>query len=186
MDMFPGLPRDQRNAIVARAYERFGDMPFESRDQIQFSNLITGNLYVLTFRYTNGFVPPNPQQRDIMTAMGGGYAQDHILVSVVKIVKRLSASEVEIELEQPVNMSFRNGPTVLSDRFALHQDGHVKYFPADDSDETRDWNSRLPRWEHTRFPVLPVIVSGCDVPERNAPSSAEISTGFGSIKRRRV
>ena len=160
MDILPGLPRNQRNAIVARAYERFRDMPVETSD-IEFSHMIEGNLYVLTFRYTKGFIPAKPlQQRDISVAMGGGYAQDHILVSVVKIVKKRSNDLKEIQLEKPTNMSHGNGPTVNSDRFVLHRDGHVMFL---DSDNTpHDWNHHQPKWEFTRYPVLPVVVEGVE------------------------
>ena len=170
MDLLPGLPRNQRNAIFARAYQRFGDMPIESssrswgNDPIEFDRMLVGNLYVLTFRYTNGFsVQSSPQhQRDTMAALSGGYAQDHVLVSVVKVV-RLFGDELEVELEQPVCMSYKNGPTVGSSRFALHRDGHVKYFTRDDSLKTADWNHHQPQWAHTVYPVLPVVVtSGCD------------------------
>jgi hypothetical protein len=171
MNLLPGLPRNQRNAIFARAYQRFGDMPIEGSsrtgDSIEFDRMLVGNLYVLTFRYTNGFVPVNnTQQQDVMAALSGGYAQDHVLVSVAKVVRKLSwGDELEVELEQPVCMSYKNGPTVGSSRFALHRDGHVKYFKRDDdpaSLETADWNHHQPQWTHTRYPVLPVVVSGCD------------------------
>ncbi len=183
MDLLPGLPRDQRNAIAARAYERFGDMPIESRDPIVFSRMIVGNLCVLTFRYTNGFIPPNPQQRDVFTALGGGYAQSHVLVSVVRVMHKLSLDEMEVELEQPVCMSYKNGPTVASTRFVLHSDGHVKYFPDSSTNETRDWSSFQPRWEHTRYPVLPVVVSGCDV--KLVADGDHDAASVGGVKRRR-
>lgn len=168
MDILPGLPRTQRNAIVARAFKRFGDMPVENRDT-EFSHMIEGNLYVLTFRFTRGFVPENPQRRDVMTAFGGGYAQEHILVSVVKIVRKRSDDTKEIQLEAQTNMSYRNGTTALSDRFVLHKDGHVMYFNEGES-EPLDWSSYQPKWEFTRYPVLPMVVEGVD--EAEAAGSA--------------
>ena len=166
MDIFPGLPRTQRNAIVARAYKRFGDMPVENRE-VEFKHILEGNLHILTFRFTNGFVPSNPLRRDITSAMGGGYAQDHVLVSVVKIVRRISADEREIELEKPTIMSFRNGPTVPSDRYVIHSDGHVKFL--DLENKPRDWNHHQPKWEHVHHPVLPVIVEGLE--EEDVPAA---------------
>ena len=178
MDILPGLPRTQRNAIVARAYERFNDMPDE-RHNLGFDEIVAGNLHVITFRYKSGYVPLNPQRRDVSAMLGGGYAQDHVLVSVVKTVKRLGSDEMEVQLETPVCMSHKNGPTVPSDRFSLHRDGHVKFFP-NESDTTRDWSCYQPHWEHTRYPVLPVVVMGCDLP---APPPAPAA---GAAKRRRT
>ena len=157
MNNLPGLPRTQRNAISARANERFQATPVAGVD---FSNMKTGNLYILTLRYTHGFTPSVLLQQDVFTMFGGGYAQDHVLVSVAKIVRKVSADILEVELEKPVNMSHKCGPTVESDRFALHRDGHVMFFS---DDEAENWSSYQPRWEHTRFPVLPVVVCGCDI-----------------------
>ena len=162
MDIFPGLPGTQRNAIVARAYKRFGDMPVEDRD-VEFRRILEGNLHVHTFRFKNGFVPSNPLKRDITSAMGGGYAQDHVLVSVVKIVRWISADELEVELEKPTCMSFRNGPTVSSDRYVIHSDGHVKFLNVEN--KPCDWNHHQPKWEHVRYPVLPVVVEGLEEEE---------------------
>ena len=162
MDIFPGLPRTQRNAIVARAYKRFGDMPVEDR-KVEFRHILEGNLHILTFRFYNGFVPSNPLKRDIMSSLGGGYAQDRVLVSVVKIVRRISADELEVELEKPVFMSFGNGPTVSSDRYVIHSDGHVKFLNVEN--KPCDWNHHQPKWEHVHYPVLPVVVEGLEEEE---------------------
>jgi hypothetical protein len=169
MDIFPGIHRTQRNAIFARAYERFKDMPVNSRD-VEFGGIQEGNLHVLTFRFWNGFVPRNPLKWDIMTSLGGGYAQEHILVSVVKILRRRSADMLEIQLEKPALMSHCNGPTAYSDRFVIHKDGHVMYIN-EGGNEPRNWSSYIPRWEHTRFPVLPVVVEGLPAEEEEAPAA---------------
>jgi hypothetical protein len=162
MDLFPGIARTQRNAVVARAMARFNDQPIQLRD-IDFSRMFVGNVHILTFRYKNGFYPSNPQQRDIMVMMGGGYAQQHVLVSVVKITRQISTDVIEVQLEAPEYFSFRNGPTIQSDRYALHRDGHVMFFSGSASEPT-EWGNHLPSWEFTEFPVLPVVVSGCDIP----------------------
>ncbi len=169
MDILPGLPRNQRNAIVARAYERFRDMPVDNPNT-EFRDIFEGNLYVLTFRYTNGFTPRGPlQQRDISAMLGGGYAQQHILVSVVKVVKKHSEDLKEIQLEKPAIMSYRNGPTVPSDRFVLHRDGHVMFL--DNDNAPQDWHHNKPTWEFTRYPVLPVVVEGVeDTPRPEGPA----------------
>jgi hypothetical protein len=171
MDIFPGLPRTQRNAIVARGYKRFGDMPWEDRD-IEFSRILVGNLHVLTFRFWNGFVPSKPLHRDMMTALGGGYAQEHILVSVVKIVRKLPQDMLEIQLETPTMMSHRNGTTAYSDKFVIHKDGHVMYFNEGEN-EPRNWSSYIPKWEYTRYPVLPVVVEGLPEEEEQPPAAKE-------------
>jgi hypothetical protein len=176
MDILPGLPRDQRNVIVARAYERFRDMPVDDHNT-EFRDLIEGNLYVLTFRYTNGFTPSGPlQQRDISAMLGGGYAQEHILVSVVKVVKKRSEDLKEIQLEKPAIMSYRNGPTVPSDRFVLHRDGHVMFL--DNDNAPQDWNHHKPSWEFTHFPVLPVVIEGLEeAPRSEAPAAVKRPRG---------
>ena len=158
MDILPGLPRTQRNEVIVRGFQRFRDMPVEDRD-VTFDGIIVGNLHVLTFRYTRGFTPRNPRGRDISAMLGGGYHQSHIRVSVVRITSKISPDELEVELEQPVVMSHRNGPTVESDRYALHRDGYVKYFPGL-GNESKDWSSYIPLWEHTKYPILPVITHG--------------------------
>ena len=162
MDLFPGIARTQRNAIVARAYARFNDMPILNRE-IDFSRMFLGNLHILTFRYRNGFYPANPQQGDFITMMGGGYAQHNVLVSVVKITRKISDDVLEVQLESPALLSYRNGPIIESDRYALDRDGHVMFFSGGAMDPT-EWSDPMPSWEFTKFPVLPVIVSGCDFP----------------------
>jgi hypothetical protein len=130
---------------------------------IYFSRMLVGNLHTLTFHYKNGFSPLNPQRGDIMRMMGGSYAQEHVLVSVAKIIREISADVLEVQLESPAFFSYRSGPTVTSDRYALHRDGHVMCF-ANGASQPTEWGSNKPRWEFTKFPVLPVIVSGCDFP----------------------
>ena len=68
--------------------------------------------------------------------------------------------EVEVELETQVCLSHGCGPTDLSNRYVLHRDGEVKYFRANGA--IVSWSTSKPRWEFTRFPVLPVVVLGMD------------------------
>ena len=98
------------------------------------------------------------------------YAQEHILVSVVKIVRKLPQDMLEIQLETPTMMSHRNGTTAYSDKFVIHKDGHVMYFNEGEN-EPRNWSSYIPKWEYTRYPVLPVVVEG--LPEEEQPPAAK-------------
>ena len=172
----PGLPRDQRNAIAARAYERFRDMPIVDIPLFDFDQMEVGNLYVITFQYTGRLFPPVSLGEEALLAyFAGGFPQDRVLVSVVKIVCKLTCDEVEVELEQPVCMSCRDGPMLESDRFALHRNGHVRYFISGKT--TKDWVSSMkPQWQYTMFPVLPVVVSGCSSSSSD-PSGSSTAVG---------
>ena len=114
-----------------------------------FSRLSVASITVLIAAFGNAFI---------------GFIDDW-----TKIVRKRSDDTKEIQLETQTNMSYRNGTTALSDRFVLHKDGHVMYFNEGES-EPLDWSSYQPKWEFTRYPVLPMVVEGVD--EAEAAGSA--------------
>ena len=66
-----------------------------------------------------------------------------------------------VELDTPICISHRNGPTVPSSTYRFCDDGKIHYRH---NKLWKDWTSFEPKWELVqRFPLLPVKFSGFDV-----------------------
>ena len=182
-----GLVRSQQLALDDRAKLYFGQHALldgallekptaNEQDGTEFSrSLLVGGVYGLTLHYTGKYVPPSPQEHDfsVCTFMGG-HAQPHVLVTPAMVTRRLSINQVEVLLDTRVSLSYGNGPRSELDRYILHKDGSVRFWQSKtthanaerdidyDTDVVSEWCDECtrPRWEYTRFPVLPSVVHG--------------------------
>ena len=121
----------------------------------RFKDIKTGTVLAITFRYTD---PYFLTADDLVVSGGLGYERENTCVSIARVDSNTEV-EIAVKLERAVCMSFGNGPTVASDSYVLHKDGTVKYFDPD-SGMAVSWAHHIPRWEQTRFPVVPAVVSG--------------------------
>ena len=182
-----GLVRSQQLALNERAKLYFGQRALldgallkpptpDEQDGTEFSrSLLVGGVYGLTLHYMGKYVPPSPQDHDIsMHIFMGGHAQPPVLVTPAMVTRRLSINQVEVLLDTRVSLSYGNGPCSELDRYILHKDGSVRFWQSKtthsnaefdidyDTDVVSEWcdNFTRPRWEYTRFPVLPSVVYG--------------------------
>jgi hypothetical protein len=181
-----GLLQSQQLALDTRAMECFGSRALLNGGSLleppndkelaatDFgSALLVGGVYAITLRYTGGYVPPKPRDHDIVVAtFKGGHAQEHVHVTPALVTRRISINQVEVLIDDLVRLSYGSGPMGALDRYILHRDGCVRYWKSKlhsdnlDSDvdyatdEVCEWLSCIPRWEFTRFPVLPSVVHG--------------------------
>ena len=158
----PGLVKTQQDKVNARSLAYFGVQLSNPPRHLAFDELVVGSAYSLTLRYAHGFVPLHPTQFDIGKALGGGYAQPHVLVTAAKVVCKVSINQTEVELDTLVSLSHGSGPTQPFDHYVLHRDGSVRFWDHQ-TGEIREWNEGYrPTWEHTAFPVLPTVVGGLE------------------------
>ena len=183
-----GLVRSQQLALNERAKLYFGQRALldgnllkpptpDEQDGTEFSrSLLVGGVYGLTLHYMGKYVPPFPKDHDIsMHTFMGGHAQPHVLVTPAMVTRRLSINQVEVLLDTRVSLSYGgNGPRSELDRYILHKDGSVRFWQSKtthrnaeldidyDTDVVSEWYDECtrPRWEYTRFPVLPSVVYG--------------------------
>ena len=147
----------------------------QQQDGTEFSrSLLVGGVYGLTLRYMGTYVPPSPQEHDIsMQIFMGGHGQPHVLVTPAMVTRRLSTHDaVEVLLDTRVSLSYGDGPRSELDRYILHQDGRMLFWQSKlkhanaeldidyNTDVVCEWHNECtrPRWEYTRFPVLPSVV----------------------------
>ena len=150
----PNLAERQQQALDARAQERFGT----SLTCIEeFKELKPDTVFPILMRYTNGHMPKAPTLRDIGRGFGGGYAQLHLTLMLVRMVDKVGRDGVEVQFETPTCLSYKNGPRCPDDRFMLVKDGSIRYF---ETDGWRQWTHFVPRWEPAQFPQLEVVCSG--------------------------
>ena len=182
-----GLMRSQQLALDDRAKLYFGQHALldgallekptaNEQDGTEFSrSLLVGGVYGLTLHYMGKYVPPLPQEHDIsVCTFMGGHPQPHVLVTPAMVTRRLSINQVEVLLDTRVSLSYGNGPRSELDRYILHKDGSVRFWQSKtthanaerdidyDTDVVCEWSNECtrPRWEYTRFPVLPSVVHG--------------------------
>lgn len=154
-----GLPFTQRSLLTARAQGRFGKEP-TTWMPIEFDEIEADMVLPVTFRHHGKYIPPNPTHGDILKAMGGGYTQEMITVSLVQ-VDEVKDGYAVITTEKPIFLSHRNGITLSSTGFALCKDGTVMYYlPDDDDEEPKKWSSFIPRWEIARLPIVQPALFG--------------------------
>jgi hypothetical protein len=180
-----GLVRNQQLALDERAKLYFGQRALldgnllkpptpDEQDGTEFSrSLLVGGAYALTLHYMGTYVPPAPQEHDIaMHTFFGGHAQPHVLVTPAMVTRRLSIHQVEVLLDTRVSLSYGDGPRSELDRYILHQDGRMLFWQSKlkhanaeldidyNTDVVCEWHNECtrPRWEYTRFPVLPSVV----------------------------
>lgn len=156
----PGLADRQKLALDAKAMVRFGvNITFVEN----FEALKEGTVFPVIMKYTRGFVPPNPTLRDAGVSLGGGYGQEVVEFTLARVSSESSVEEegtqVEVQFEKPMFMSFTNGTIEFASNFILCNDGTVRYFYKG----WKKWSSFVPKWEFIRhFPVLPVVSKGFD------------------------
>jgi hypothetical protein len=183
-----GLIRTQKRAMLTRALRNFGppalldggllDPPSEEQQQADFScSFLVGGVYALTLKYFNGYQVPEAEEKehDISQNMSrGGHAQQHQLVTAAVVTRRISLNQVEVFMDTLVVLGYGSGPRTATNRYILHKDGCMRYWESKnthanamaeidyDNDTVSEWSNpeMRPRWEFTRFPVLPVVVHG--------------------------
>jgi hypothetical protein len=132
----PTLTDRRQAALNARAQSRFGvDATFIDA----FPTLKKDMVAPIVLRYTIGYTPPNPQQC--------------VELTLAKVTNDFhSGRHVEVELERRVCMSYQNGSRELTDFYALHSDGTIRYL--DDEGCFREWAHHVPRWEFANLPMV--------------------------------
>jgi hypothetical protein len=151
----PSLADRQQAALNARAQRRFGvDATFTDA----FPTLKKDMVVPIVLRYTNGYTPPNPSWRDMKQKIAGGYQQQCVELTLARITD--SGRQVEVELERSVCMSYQNGSRELTNFYALHKDGTIKYL--DDDGCFREWIHHVPRWEFANLPMVAPMCVGVD------------------------
>jgi hypothetical protein len=178
----PGLICSQQMALNERARQRFGWVALmdgalleppsvEDWSNMEFSqSFLVGGVYNITLRYTGCYVPPHPERHDVeQCVFKGGHPQEHVHVTPAIVAARISINQVEVVIDTDVRLSCGNGPGSKLDRYILHRDGTVRYWQSKlnalndvdyDNDVVNEWTSNVPRWEFTKFPVLPSVVHG--------------------------
>jgi hypothetical protein len=152
--MEPSLPTRQLRALDARAWRRFRQhlSCFE-----EFAEFKPGYACPILLRYFNGHTPAAPTLKDMGHAIGGGYAQEHVTLTVGRVVRQVTPDQIEVELEAPLCLSYGNGPRNTASRFLLCRDGTVRY---QDASDWKEWSHHVPRWEPALLPQLEVVCSG--------------------------
>ena len=152
----PGLAGRQEAALSARAMLRFG---VSATFPTAFTDIKKGMVFPVLVKYTNSYTPPNPTYRDIGCYISGGYAQNHIALTLVKATSDYWQDKVEAEFENPMYLSYRNGLNDAASHFMLCNDGTVQYF----NKSWKPWTNHIPRWEFAKLPALEVVCSGFDL-----------------------
>ena len=152
----PSLVDRQQAALNARAQRRFGvDATFTDA----FPTLKKDMVVPIVLRYTNGYTPQNPSMRDVRQAVGGGYPQQYVELTLAKLTADMYGHLIEAEFERPTLLSYRNGSTERTDYYALCKDGTVRYF----NDGWREWTHHVPRWEFADLPLVQPMCVGFEL-----------------------
>ena len=181
-----GLFLSQQKTLDERAKAYFGQTDalmggalleppsFDEQDGSEFSrSLLVGGVYAITLYYTGTYVPFQPKDHDLSAfTNAGGHPQPNVLVTPAIVTRRISLHMVEVFLDTAVLLSYGNGPRSELYRYILHRDGSVRYWKSKlthanaqldidyDNDVPCEWTHHCPRWEYTRFPVLPSVTRG--------------------------
>ena len=155
----PALADRQQAALNARAQSRFGvDATFTDA----FPTLKKDMVVPIVLRYTNGYTPPNPSWRDVKQKIAGGYPQQCVELTLAKVTDDFhSGRQVEVEFERSLCMSYQNGSRELTNFYALHKDGTIKYL--DDDGCFREWIHHVPQWEFATLPMVAPMCVGVDL-----------------------
>jgi hypothetical protein len=155
----PSLVDRQQAALNARAQRRFGvDATFTDA----FPTLKKDMVVPIVLRYTNGYTPPNPSWRDLKQKIAGGYPQQCVELTLAKVTDDFhSGRQVEVEFERSLCMSYQNGSRELTNFYALHKDGTIKYL--DDDGCFREWIHHVPQWEFATLPMVAPMCVGVDL-----------------------
>jgi hypothetical protein len=155
----PALADRQKAALNARAQSRFGvDATFTDA----FPTLKKDMVVPIVLRYTTGFTPPNPSWRDVKQQIAGGYPQQCVELTLAKVTDDFhSGRQVEVEFERSVCMSYQNGSRELTNFYALHNDGTIKYL--DHEGYFRELIYHVPRWEFANLSMVAPICIGVDL-----------------------
>ena len=165
--MMDAFPERQQRVLNSRSMARFGkEITKEEGGLLQ-----VGKVFPVVIRSFQSFTPQNATPLDCRRMISGGYPQRHVHLTLALVIREEADGQFEVELESPLCLSYRDGPTTPSASYLFCKDGRIQHRDDDRAAgggvSWKDWRSGAfePEWSIVGMAggLLPDVFSGFDL-----------------------